>query len=92
MEKILKWSLLKSIYRHLNKHKKTLTIPSILAHYDTKLSLKLSCDVHVYSSGSMLSIVTISTIDGAECSIAYASQALFKAEHNYSWSEKEELS
>ena len=64
-----------------------LTSDVVLAHYNTKKQLKLSCDASRYGLGVVLSHV----INGEEHPIAFASQTLSKAEKNYGQVEKEAL-
>ena len=64
-----------------------MTNDAVLAHYDTKKQLKLSCDASQYGLGAVLFHV----FKGEEHPIAFASRTLSKAERNYGQVEKEAL-
>ena len=59
---------------------------SVLAHYDSHLSVRLACDASAYGVGAVLSHKM------PERPIAYASRSLSPAEQNYAQLEKEALS
>ena len=67
--------------------KSLLTSDVVLAHYDAKKQLKLSCDASQYGLGANLPHVT----NGKVRPIAFSSQTLSKAKRNYGQVEKEAL-
>lgn len=70
------------------KCKRLLISDNVLAHYDERLPLQLSCDASPVGLGAVLSHI----VEGEERPVAYASRTLTKAEMNYSQTEKEALS
>lgn len=69
--------------------KKTLTSNVILAHYDPKLPIGISCD----ASGVGVGVVLFHRYeDGSERPIAYASKVLTRSQKNYAQIHKEALS
>ena len=87
LQKNSTWKWIDECNHVFQESKSLLTSDVVLAHYDTKKQLKLSCDASQYGLGVVLSHV----INGKEHPIAFASQTLSKAERNYGQVEKEAL-
>ena len=89
-------STLSPLYRLLQKRarwqwgkeQRQLTSDRVLVHYDSSMTLVLTCDASPYGLGAVLSH---QFEDGQERPIAYASHTLAPAEKKYSQLEKEGL-
>ena len=68
--------------------KKLLTSSKVLAHFDPKLPIVLSCDTSLYDIGAVLAH---KLPDGSEIPVGYVSRTLSSSEANYSQIEKEGL-
>ena len=84
-----KWAWADAQEKAFQEVKKQLTSSPLLAHYDPKKEVILSCDASPYGIGAVLSHIME---DGTEHPIAFASRSLSVAEKNYSQLEREGLS
>ena len=84
-----KWSWSKDCELAFKAAKERLMAAPVLAHYDSKLPLRLAGDASNYGIGAVISHVYP---DGSERPVAYASRTLSKSECNYAQLEKEALS
>ncbi|XP_054708231.1 uncharacterized protein K02A2.6-like [Uloborus diversus] len=87
LNKDVPWIWSKQCQETFLKCKSLLTSKTVLAHYDERLPLQLSCDASPVGLGAVLSHI----VEGEERPVAYASRTLTKAESNYSQTEKEAL-
>ena len=84
----VQWKWAQECAEAFRQAKQSLSLESILAHYNSHLSLKLAGDTSHYGIGAVLSY---QYPDGTERPIAYASQILQPSERNYAQIERETL-
>ena len=83
-----KWKWSPEVEEAFQASKRLLLTSQVLAHFDPKKKLLLSCDASAYGIGAVLSR---QMPDGTEKPIGFASCTLSAAEKNYSQMEKEGL-
>ncbi|XP_037528183.1 uncharacterized protein LOC119405417 [Rhipicephalus sanguineus] len=88
LHKETQWIWEKEHQKAFEELKKLIRDSTVLAHYDERKPLLLSCDASPYGVGAVLSQVDES---GAEAPIAFASRTLGKAERNYAQLDREGL-
>ena len=84
-----KWIWTEKHTSSFNALKKLLTSDSVLAPFDEKLPIVLTCDASPYGVGSVLSQVKP---DGREVPVVFASRTMTSTERNYAQIDKEALS
>ena len=84
-----KWKWTSECERAFTEAKETLASPTVLAHCDSQLPLRLAADASAYGVGAVISHVLP---DGTKRPIGYASRTLTGSERNYAQLEKEALS
>ena len=89
LKKGIAWKSSKDCANAFKQAKKQLSSTTVLAHYDTKLPLRLVGDASSYGIDAVISHILP---DGSERPISYASKILSTSEHNYAQLEKEALS
>ena len=80
LKKGIAWKWSKNCANAFKQAKKQLSSTTVLAHYDTKLPLRLVGDASSYGIGAVISHILP---DGSERPISYASRTLSTSEHNY---------
>ncbi|KAM7288053.1 uncharacterized protein ISCGN_031742 [Ixodes scapularis] len=88
LRKDVVWTWSKRCQDAFNMVKRLLVDAPVLAHYDPKADLQVSCDASAYGLGAVLSRVYS---NGDTRPIAFASRTLTSSEKNYSQLEKEAL-
>ena len=89
LKKGIAWKWSKDCANAFEQAKKQLSSTTVLAHYDTKLPLRLAGDTSSYCIGAMILHILP---EGSERPISYTSKTLLTSEHNYAQLEKEALS
>lgn len=79
LKKGIAWKWSKDCANVFKQAKKQLSSNTVLAHYDTKLPLRLAGDASSYGIGTVISHVLP---DGSERPISYASRTLSTSECN----------
>ncbi|KRX27995.1 Transposon Tf2-8 polyprotein [Trichinella nelsoni] len=88
LDKKQKWIWGEQHERAFKEAKALLQSSSVLAHYNTNLPLRVTCDASPYGVGAVLSHVLS---DGTEAPVAYASRTLTTTERNCAQIDKEAL-